>query len=64
MKLASRKVIITNVVVTFFQAAIAFLAVNSWDISNRAVIAGAVGAGASVVWNTVLKPYLKERGLL
>lgn len=64
MKLASTKTIVTNVVITFLQAALAFLAVNNWDFNNKAVVAGAVGAGASVVWNTVIKPVLKERGWL
>ncbi|MBA3679095.1 hypothetical protein H0W80_02805 [Candidatus Saccharibacteria bacterium] len=64
MKLASTKVILTNVLVTFVQAAVAFLAVNNWDYNNKVVLAGAAGAGLSVVWNTVIKPYLKERKVL
>lgn len=64
MKLASTKTIVTNVVVTFVQAAVAFLAVNGWDWTNKTVIAGAVGAGVSVVWNTIVKPFMKQKGWL
>lgn len=58
------KTVVVNAVVTFFQAALAFLAVNSWDFGNKTVLAGAAGAGLSVVWNTILKPYAKEQGWL
>lgn len=58
------KWVVMNVLVTFVQAAVAFLAVNNWDYTNKAVVAGAVGAGASVVWNTLVKPLLKEKGWL
>lgn len=64
MQLASTKTIVTNVIVTFFQGAIASLAVNNWDFSNKTVVVGAVAAGLSVVWNTVIKPLLKEKGWL
>lgn len=64
MVLASTKTIVVNVIVTFVQAAVAFVAVNNWNFTDKAVIAGAVGAGASVVWNTVIKPWLKEKGWL
>lgn len=64
MKPTSTKIVLTNAFVTFIQAASAFLAVNGWDLTNKTVIAGAVGAGLSVVYNTVIKPYLKEKGVL
>lgn len=60
----SAKVVAINVCVTFVQAALAVLAVNNWDFSNKTVIAGAVGAGASAVWNLTIKPLLKANGLL
>lgn len=64
MKYQSTKTVLTNVVVTFFQAALAVLAVSNWNFSDKTVVAGAVGAGASAVWNLVIKPYLKEKGVL
>lgn len=64
MILASTKTIVTNVVVTFFQAALAVLAVSNWDFTNKTALAGAVGAGASAVWNLVLKPWAREKGWL
>ncbi len=54
------KKLAVRVVVTFVEAAIPFLALNHWDYTNRVVIAGAVGAGLSVVWNTVFYPQVKE----
>lgn len=64
MKATPTKTVVVNAVVTFVQATVAFLSVNSWDLSNKTVLVGAVGAGLSVVWNVVIKPYLKEKGLL
>ncbi len=64
MKATPTKTVITNAVVTFVQAAVAFLAVNSWDYTNKTVIAGAVGSALSVVWNTIIKPWAKEKGWL
>lgn len=64
MKPTPTKTVVVNAVVTFVQAAAAFLAVNNWDVSNKTVLAGAVGAGLSVVWNMVIKPYAKEKGWL
>lgn len=52
------KTIVINMVVTFFEAAGAALMVA--DGLDRAAIAGAVGLGASAVWNLVIKPALKE----
>lgn len=55
--------ILTNVVVTFFQGALAVWAVS--DFSTEAgAIGGAVAGGASVVWNTVIKPLLVKKGWL
>lgn len=64
MNTPSNKTVITNATVTFVQAFVAFLASTSWDYTNKTVLAGAVGAGLSVVWNTILKPYAKEKGWL
>lgn len=52
------KVIVINVVVTFFQGALAAWAVTGNQTTKEAVV-GAVAAGASVVWNVVVKPLLK-----
>lgn len=58
----SPKVVIINVVVTFVQAAVASLLVA--DGLDKVALAGAAGAAASVVWNTVVKPWLKSQGYL
>lgn len=60
MKIQITKSVIINVVITFLEAASAFMAVNKWDYSNKAVLAGAIGSGVSVVWNSIIKPYLKD----
>ncbi len=58
------KTVAVNAIVTFVQAFVAYLAVSNWDYTNKTVIAGAIGAGLSVVWNTVLKPFAKDKGWL
>lgn len=58
----STKVVVINALVTFVEAAVGSLLVA--DGLDRAAIAGAVGIGLSVVWNTVVKPYMKSRGLV
>lgn len=54
------KVVIINMAVTALEAAVGFLAVSGWNISDKTVLAGAVGAGLSAAWNTILKPWLKS----
>lgn len=62
LPIQSTKVVIINAVVTFVQAAVASLLVA--DGINRASLAGAAGAALSVVWNTILKPYMKSQGFI
>jgi hypothetical protein len=45
--------------ITFIQSAVAVWAVSSEPFTIVA-LAGAVGAGLSVVYNTVIQPYLNE----
>lgn len=52
------KKVVERAVITFFEAAVPFLALNHWDFSNKTVLAGAVGAGLSAVYNFV-KQYNK-----
>lgn len=61
--LQSHKVILTNVIVTFIETFVATLALSDAPI-NQASMIGAGGAAASVVWNTIIKPALKSRGIL
>lgn len=63
MKLASTKTIVTNVLVTAIQGFLAAWAVTG-NKTDKASLGAAVAASASVVWNTVLKPFLKEQGWL
>lgn len=49
------KEVITNMLVTFIQAALATWAASNFQF-DKVVLAGAVGAGASAVWNIILKP--------
>ena len=59
----STKTIIVNVVVTFVQAGFATWIAMGGAVDKLAI--GAVtGAGASAVWNMVLKPLLKDKGYL
>lgn len=61
--LEEAKVIFTNVVVTFIQAGMA-----TWLVSNfaldKATLGAVIGAGASAVWNVVVKPQLKKWGVM
>lgn len=53
------KIVVINMVVTFFQAALPVWALAGNKIDNEVLIA--VGAaGGSAVWNLVLKPLIKE----
>lgn len=63
MNFESVKTIVTNIVVTFVQAAGAVW-VTSGFATDKLAISGAVGAGLSAVWNLVVKPLLKKRGWL
>lgn len=56
MKLNYKKIVL-RVIVTFAQAALAYLVVA--DGVTKATVAGAIGAGLSVVWNTVLYPIVQ-----
>ncbi len=62
-KLQSTTVILTNIVVTFVQAAFAVWAANGFKVDKLA-IGAVVGAGASAVWNLIVKPWLKSIGWL
>lgn len=42
-----------KIVVTFLEASVAFLALNSWNLTDKTVQAGAVGAGLSAAYNLV-----------
>lgn len=48
-----------KVVVTFVEAALAFLALNGWNFSNKTVQAGTVGAGLSAAYN-LIKQYRSQ----
>lgn len=63
MKLASTKTIIVNVVVTAVQGFLAAWAVTG-NKTDKASLGAAVAAGASVAWNVVIKPFLKDKGVL
>lgn len=54
------KKLAVKVCVTFVEAAVASLAVSGWDLSNKTVLAGAVGSALSVVWNTILYPAIQQ----
>lgn len=49
----SLKSIVERAVVTFVEASVAFLALNNWNLTSKTVVAGAVGAGLSAVYNMV-----------
>jgi D-alanyl-D-alanine carboxypeptidase len=63
IKLSDLKVVITNVAVTFVQAFVATWALTGYK-ADKAALGGAVGAGLSVVWNTIVKPYLQAKGVI
>lgn len=58
MQNVNYKRVAMRVIVTFVQAMLAYLVVA--DGFNKAVVAGAIGSGLSVVWNTVLLPMLTD----
>lgn len=53
------KKILERAVITFIEAAVAFLAVNNWDYSNKTVIAGTIGAGLSAAYNATKQYWSK-----
>lgn len=63
MELASFKTIATNIVVTFVEGFLAAWAVTG-NATDKAALGGAAAAGLSLVWNTVIKPWLKAREVL
>ncbi len=52
------KKIALRVFVTFFEGVVPFLALNHWNVTNKAILEGAGGVGISAVWNTVIYPYI------
>jgi GH25 family lysozyme M1 (1,4-beta-N-acetylmuramidase) len=62
-KLLELKTVITNVLITFVEAFIATWTLTGYQLS-RGAVGGAIGAAASVVWNTLLKPYLVNNGYI
>lgn len=63
MKLQNVAVILTNITVTFVQAAFAAWALVGFK-TDKIVLGGVIGAGLSALWNTLLKPLFKEWGWL
>lgn len=53
--------ILTNIIVTFFQAGFAVWATSGFNMDKLA-IGASVGAGISAVWNILIKPLLKSKG--
>ena len=58
-----KSTVITNMIVTFIEAAVATWSATGFAVDKLSV-AAAVGAGLSAVWNLVLKPYLVKTGWL
>ena len=52
-----------NIIVTFFQAALAVWATSGFAL-DKLTLGAVVGAGASGVWNLVIKPILVKQGWL
>lgn len=63
MKLQSTKVIVINVLVTFVEGAAPAWALTGNQLT-KAALGGAGAAGVSLAWNTVVKPWLKSKGIL
>lgn len=57
-------VLVANVVVTFVETLLGTLAASviSGNQLDKLSVGAAVGIAASVVWNTVLKPFAKSNG--
>lgn len=52
--------LVERAVITFVEAAVAFLSVNGWNFNSKTAVAGAVGAGLSAVYN-LTKQYNNSR---
>lgn len=63
MKLQSTKVIAINVLVTFVEGFAPAWALTGNQLTKSALV-GAGAAGVSVLWNTLIKPWLKTQGIL
>ena len=61
--LQKTSVILTNMLVTFFQAAFAAWVATGFS-KDKIAVSGVAGAGPSAVWNIIIKPFLKEKGWL
>jgi GH25 family lysozyme M1 (1,4-beta-N-acetylmuramidase) len=57
------KTVAVNMVVTFFQTFAATWAATGFQL-DKVVVAGAIGGALSLVWNTILKPFLIKKGAL
>lgn len=55
--------VVVNIVVTFFEAAIAVWSTNGFS-TDKLALGAVVGAGVSAVWNIVIKPFLIKKGYL
>lgn len=63
MKRQSHKVIAINIAVTFVEGFAAAWVLTGNSLSEQALV-GAGAAGVSLVWNTIVKPWLKDRKFL
>lgn len=63
MPVQSLKVVLINVAVTFIEGTLAAWALVGHQTTKEALV-GAAAAGVSLVWNTVIKPFLKNNGIL
>lgn len=55
--------VVVNIVVTFFEAAIAVWSTNGFS-TDKLALGAVIGAGVSAVWNIIIKPILKQHGWL
>ena len=63
MQRPNLKTVAVNVAVTFVEGFLAYWAVTG-NVIDKTVLVGAAAAGASLAWNTVIKPILKDKGVL
>lgn len=61
MNIESTSKIILNAAVTFIQAGFATWATTGFA-TDKIALGAAIGAGLSLVWNTIGKPALKAKG--
>lgn len=57
------KTVAVNAAVTFVQAFVAAWALTGYQL-DKAAVGGAIGAGLSLVWNTIIKPFAIKKGWL